>query len=70
MNSIRTRTQRCAHRAALAIARERGLRSLAFPAISCGVGEVRLDLGFNADGDMVFHLGVLPKMDAQRSRLR
>ena len=35
-----------------------------------GVGEVRLDLGFNADGDVVFHLGVLPKMDAQRSRLR
>ncbi len=35
-----------------------------------GVGEVRLDLGFNADGEMVFHLGVLPKMEAQRTRLR
>ena len=35
-----------------------------------GVGEVRLDLGFNADGDVVFHLGVQPKMDAQRTRLR
>ena len=35
-----------------------------------GVGGVRLDLGFNADSDVVFHLGVLPKMDAQLSRLR
>ena len=35
-----------------------------------GVGEVRLDLGFNADGHVVFHLGVSPKMEAQRTRLR
>lgn len=35
-----------------------------------GVGEVRIDLGVNPDGDIVFHLGVMPKMDAQRLRIR
>ncbi len=35
-----------------------------------GVGEVRLDVGFSTNGDIVFHLGALPKMEAQRARLR
>ena len=35
-----------------------------------GVGEVRLDLGFGTDGGVVFHLGVMPKTEAQRARLR
>ena len=34
------------------------------------VGEVRLDIGFSPDGGVVFHLGALPKMEAQRTRLR
>jgi len=35
-----------------------------------GVGEVRLDLGLNTSGDVVFHLATSPKMAAQRLRLR
>ena len=35
-----------------------------------GVGEVRLDVGFSPGGGIVFHLGALPKMEAQRERLR
>ena len=34
------------------------------------VGEVRLDVGFSTEGDVVFHLGVNPKMVAQRLRIR